>query len=183
MPDEFTYDAFLHHSADKPRAQRRAERLKAAGVQMEVGLRLWLDEWVIAKSDLHPSSFHLHPSHARRRFIPLLPGDCALPDALQRCKVVDFREESDAAFAEVPATGQAEKGAMKRRFGLAHGARRASIRRRARQSNATTRPLAPHGMAGFVLANGSMSSNQSGEAPFESAFWMKTSSLSLRTTT
>jgi hypothetical protein len=42
--------------------------------------------------------------------------------------------------------------------------------------------LAPQGMAGFVLANGSMSSNQSGEGPFESAFGMKTSSLSQRPT-
>ena len=135
MPDEFTYDVFLHHSADKPRAQRRAERLKAAGMQMEAGLRLWLEESVIPKSDLHPSSFHLHPSHARRRFIPLLPGDCALPDALQRCKVVDFREESEAAFAEVLATSQNETLAI--RSGLPHGDRRASTRRRARQSNAT----------------------------------------------
>ena len=37
-------------------------------------------------------------------------------------------------------------------------------------------------MAGFVLANGSMSSNQSGEGDFESAFWVKTSSLSQRAT-
>jgi hypothetical protein len=42
--------------------------------------------------------------------------------------------------------------------------------------------LAPHGMAGFVLANGSMSSNQSGEGTFESALGMKTSSLSQRAT-
>ena len=38
-------------------------------------------------------------------------------------------------------------------------------------------------MTDFILANGSMSSNQSGEASFESAFWMKTSSLSQRATT
>src|SRR5260370_28720004 len=30
-------------------------------------------------------------------------------------------------------------------------------------------PLAPHGMAGFVLANGSMSSNQSGEGDIRRA--------------
>jgi hypothetical protein len=40
-------------------------------------------------------------ANAGRRFIPLLPGDCALPGTLRRCKVVDFREESAAAFAEV----------------------------------------------------------------------------------
>ena len=43
------------------------------------------------------------PANAGRRFIPLLLGDCALPDTLRRCKVVDFREEPAAAFAEVPA--------------------------------------------------------------------------------
>ncbi len=42
--------------------------------------------------------------------------------------------------------------------------------------------LAPQGMAGFVLANGSMSSNQSGEVGFESAFWTKSSRLSQRAT-
>ena len=89
---------------DKPRVRRLVERLKAAGAQMEAGLRLWLDEWVISKSDLHPSSFNLHPSHAGLRFVPLLLGDCALPDTLRRYKVVDFREESEAAFAEVLAT-------------------------------------------------------------------------------
>ena len=30
--------------------------------------------------------------------------DCALPATLRRCKVVDFREESEVAFAEVLAT-------------------------------------------------------------------------------
>ena len=44
------------------------------------------------------------PANAGRRFIPLLLGDCALPDTLRRYKYVDFREESEAAFAEVLAT-------------------------------------------------------------------------------
>ena len=128
-PPDFRYDVFLSHNAqDKPRVRRLAERLKAAGVQMEAGLRLWLDEWVIPKSDLHPSSFNLHPlrkvplerstavhrdpANAGRRFIPLLLGDCALPDTLRRYTYVDFRNESEAAFAEVLTTGQAETGAM-----------------------------------------------------------------------
>jgi len=42
--------------------------------------------------------------------------------------------------------------------------------------------LAPQRMAGFALANGSMSSNQSGERNFGSASWMKTGSLSHRAT-
>jgi hypothetical protein len=50
------------------------------------------------------TAVHRDPANAGRRFIPLLLGDCALPDTLRRYKVVDFREESDAAFAAVLAT-------------------------------------------------------------------------------
>ena len=132
MPNEFTYDVFLSHNhADKPRVRRLAERLKAAGVQMEAGLHLWLDEWVIQAGDIialkvdegleqsrvlllcispaalasgwvaleRSTAVHRDPANAGRRFIPLLLGDCALPDTLRRYKYVDFREESEAAFA------------------------------------------------------------------------------------
>lgn len=54
------------------------------------------------------TAVHRDPSNAGRRFIPLLLGDCALPDTLRRYKYVDYREESEAAFAEVPATCRAE---------------------------------------------------------------------------
>ena len=137
MPDDFRFDVFLSHNVqDKPRVRRLAERLKAAGVQMEAGLRLWLDEWIIRAGDnialkvdeglehsrvllpcISPAALasgwvarerstavHRDPAHAGRRFIPLLLGDCALPDTLRRYKYVDFREESEAAFAEVLAT-------------------------------------------------------------------------------
>ena len=137
MPTEFIYDVFLSHNAqDNPRVRRLAERLKAAGVQMEAGLRLWLDEWVIQAGDIialkvdegleqsrvllrcispaalasgwvaleRSTAVHRDPANAGRRFIPLLLGDGALPDTLRRCKAVDFREESEAAFAEVSAT-------------------------------------------------------------------------------
>ena len=30
------------------------------------------------------TAIHRDPANARRRFIPLLPGDCALPDTLRR---------------------------------------------------------------------------------------------------
>ena len=50
------------------------------------------------------TAVHRDPANAYRRFIPLLLGDCALPDTLRRYKYVDFREESEAAFAEVLAT-------------------------------------------------------------------------------
>ena len=50
---KISYDVFLSHNAqDKPRVRRLAERLKAAGVQMEAGLRLWLDEWAIQPGNL-----------------------------------------------------------------------------------------------------------------------------------
>jgi hypothetical protein len=129
MPDDFKCDVFpSHHHADKPRVRRLTERLKAAGVQMEAGLRLWLDEWVIRAGDIialkvdeglersrvlllcispaalasdwvareRSTAVHRDPANACRRFIPLLLGDCALPDTLRRCKVADFREESEA---------------------------------------------------------------------------------------
>ena len=47
------------------------------------------------------TAVHRDPANAGRRFIPLLLGDCALPDTLRRSKVVDFREEFEVAFAEV----------------------------------------------------------------------------------
>ena len=138
MSADFQYDVFQRYNhADKPRVRRLAERLKAAGGQMEAGLRLWLDEWVIRAGDIiglkvdegleqsrvlllcispaalasgwvaleRSTAVHRDPANAGRRFIPLLLGDCELPDTLRRYKVVDFREESEAAFAEVPATG------------------------------------------------------------------------------
>ena len=96
--------------------RRLAERLKTAGVQMEAGLRLWLDEWVIQAGDIialkvdegleqsrvlllcispaalasgwvaleRSTAVHRDPANAGRRFIPLLLGDCALPDTLRR---------------------------------------------------------------------------------------------------
>ena len=104
MSDPFRYDVFLSHNhADKPRVRRLAERLKAAKV------RVWgrpkaEGGRMKAEVPIHPSSLILHPLPAGRRFIPLLLGDCALPDTLRRCKYVDFREKSEAAFAEVLAT-------------------------------------------------------------------------------
>jgi tetratricopeptide (TPR) repeat protein len=41
------------------------------------------------------------PSNQGRRFVPLLLADCDLPDALRRCKYLDFRRETEAAFAEL----------------------------------------------------------------------------------
>ena len=53
MPTEFRYEVFLsHNSKDKPRARRLEERLKAASMQMEAGLWLWLDEWAIRAGNI-----------------------------------------------------------------------------------------------------------------------------------
>ncbi len=122
MPDDFRYDVVLSHNAkDKPRVRRLAERLKAAGV------RVWLDEWVIQAGDfialkvdegleqsrvllllsvsqlstfLGAGAEHRRPPRSGQCGPPVHPapaGDCALPDTLQRCKVVDFREEVELA--------------------------------------------------------------------------------------
>ena len=86
MREPFPFDVFLsHHAQDKPCVPRLTERLKA-------------------EMPIHPSPFILHPSHTGLRFIPLLLGDCALPDTLRRYKYVDFREESEEASVMVGQT-------------------------------------------------------------------------------
>lgn len=135
MSADFPYDVFLsHNSKDKPRVRRLAERLKAAGVRVwldewviQAGdiIALKVDEgleqsrvlllcispaalasgWVALERS---TAVHRDPANAGRRFIPLLLGDCDLPDTLRRYKYVDFREESEAAFAEVLAACCAE---------------------------------------------------------------------------
>lgn len=139
MPDSFQYDVFLSHNhADKPRVRRLAERLKAAGVRVwldewviQAGniIALKVDEgleqsrvlllcispaalasgWVALERS---TAIHRDPANAGRRFIPLLLGDCDLPDTLRRYKYVDFREESEAAFAEVLASCRVEAGTV-----------------------------------------------------------------------
>lgn len=131
----FRFDVFLsHNSADKPRVRRLAERLKAAG--MHVWLDEWIiqagdiisrkvDEgleqsrvlllcispaalasgWVALERS---TAIHRDPANAGRRFIPVLLGDCALPDTLAKYKYVDLRVESETAFAKVLATCQSE---------------------------------------------------------------------------
>ncbi len=139
MNAEFRYDVFLsHNSKDKPKVRRLAERLKAAG--MRVWLDEWVikagdiialkvDEgleqsrvqllcispaalasgWVALERS---TAVHRDPANAGRRFIPLLLGDCDLPDTLRRYKYLDFREASDGAFAEVLAACRTEASAV-----------------------------------------------------------------------
>ncbi len=131
----FRFDVFLSHNAkDKPRVRRLAERLKAAGVRVwldewviQAGdiIALKVDEGLEASRVLllcvspaalasgwvsleRSTAVHRDPANVGRRFIPLLLGDCELPDTLRRYKYVDFRKETDAAFAEVLATCQSE---------------------------------------------------------------------------
>ncbi len=128
MIDKFIYDVFLsHNQADKPKVRRLAERLRSAGVRVwfdewviKAGdiISLKVDEgleqsrvlllcispealasgWVALERS---TAVHRDPSNAGRRFIPLLLEECALPDTLAKYKYLDFREESEAAFAEV----------------------------------------------------------------------------------
>lgn len=139
MNSEFQYDVFLSHNhADKPQVRRLAERLKAAGLRVwldewviQAGdiIALKVDEgleqsrvlllcispaalasgWVALERS---TAVHRDPANAGRRFIPLLLGDCALPDTLRRYKYLDFREESDGAFAEVLAACRTEVSAV-----------------------------------------------------------------------
>nr|VFK17806.1 MAG: PEGA domain-containing protein [Candidatus Kentron sp. LPFa] len=123
-----TYDVFLsHNAADKPRVRRLAKRLRDAGLSVwfdewvigpgddiylaiERGLEaarvqiLCLSpaalgsDWVALERN---TVLFRDPANKHRRFVPLLLADCKLPDTLRRYKYVDFREESDAAFAEL----------------------------------------------------------------------------------
>ena len=135
MPSEFQYDVFLSHNAkDKPRVRMLAERLKQAGLRVwfdEWNVRsgdiiaLKVDEgleqsrvlllcispnalasgWVALERS---TAVHRDPANVDRRFIPLLLADCDLPDTLRRYKYVDFREEAEAAFAELLAVCRPE---------------------------------------------------------------------------
>lgn len=135
MSESLTFDVFLSHNAhDKPRVRRLADRLKAAGLRVwfdEWNIRsgdiiaLKVDEgltqsrvlllcispnalasgWVALERS---TAIHRDPSNEQRRFIPLLLADCDLPETLRRYKYVDFREETDAAFAEILTACQPE---------------------------------------------------------------------------
>ena len=65
MPDEFRFDVFLSHNAkDKPRVRRRVP----------------VSQLSTFNSQPARTAIHRDPANAGRRFIPLLPGECALPD-------------------------------------------------------------------------------------------------------
>jgi hypothetical protein len=73
MADSFPYDVFLSHNAqDKPRVRRLVPVSQLSTVNSQPVC----------------TAVHRDPANAGRRFIPLLLGDCALPDTLRRYKVV-----------------------------------------------------------------------------------------------
>jgi TIR domain-containing protein len=128
MATSFTYDVFLSYSAtDKEKVERLADRLRNAGVR--VWFDDWIirpgdDIFLAIEHGLSESRTLLlclspaalgsdwvglerntvlfrDPSNASRRFIPLLLADCVPPDTLRRYRHIDYRRESDAAFAEL----------------------------------------------------------------------------------
>ncbi len=128
MADNFSYDVFLSHtSKDKPRVRRLAERLKDAGLRVwfdewSIGpgeiISLKVDEgleqsrvlvlcispnalasgWVALERS---TAIHRDPASQGRRFIPLLLAESDLPDTLRRYRYVDFRGDTESAFAEL----------------------------------------------------------------------------------
>ncbi len=135
MPDHFEYDVFLsHNKADKPQVRRLAERFKAAGARVwfdewviKAGDDIYLaiehgleaarvqvlclsqaalgSDWVALERS---TVLFRDPGNKGRRFVPVLLGDCDLPDTLRRYKYVDFREESEAAVLELLAVCSSE---------------------------------------------------------------------------
>ncbi len=128
MPTTFSHDVFLSYNhKDKERVRRLAERLRKA--ELRVWFDEWsvkpgeiislkvdegLDHSRVLVLCLSPNALesnwvglerstaiHRDPSNEGRRFIPLLLADCDLPDSLRRYKHVDFRKETDEAFAEL----------------------------------------------------------------------------------
>ena len=128
MTAQFDYDVFLsHNSADKPRVRQLAERLKAAGLRVwfdewsiapgediylaiERGLEtsrtlvLFLSSAALSSNwvSLERSTVLFRdPTNSERRFLPVLLEDCTLPDTLRRYRYIDFRSDSDEAFAQL----------------------------------------------------------------------------------
>jgi tetratricopeptide (TPR) repeat protein len=128
MPLGFSFDVFLsHNSQDKSRVRRLAELLRAKGLRVwfdewviQPGDDIYLtierglgsartlvlclssaalkSDWVGLERS---TALFRDPSNLQRRFIPLLLDDCELPDALRRYKYVDYRRETETAFAEL----------------------------------------------------------------------------------
>ena len=89
MPDTFQFDAFLSHSAkDKAVVRAVAERFR------KDGLKVWFDEWEIAKTDgakpkaatkFQALAFSPQPLASERRSIPLRLNGAPIKSSLARC--------------------------------------------------------------------------------------------------
>ena len=128
VPDTFSFDAFLSHNReDKPRVRTLAERLRTAGLRVwfdEWNIRPGDNIYLAVEKGLEQSrslilclssaalgsdwvglerstALFRNPSNSQRRFIPILLGDCKLPDTLQCFKYVDYRSDSEAGFEEL----------------------------------------------------------------------------------
>lgn len=169
MADNFKYDVFLsHNQSDKPKVRRLAERLKVAGINVWLDewiikagdiITLKVDEgleqsrvlllcitpaalasgWVALERS---TAIHRDPANEGRRFIPLFFGDCELPASLSKYKYVDYRNETEAAFAEVLNTCQAEKEETNADLSLEADKKSGKKRPKAAKSSLVKAPLA-----------------------------------------
>ena len=128
VPDSFEWDVFLSHSSlDKPRVERLAQRLQAAG------LRVWFDaediaqggdivqaiehgvahsrvlilcmtkntfesEWVELERN---SATFRDPTNKLKRFLPVRFEECEIPPFERRLNYIDWVSESDEAFSAI----------------------------------------------------------------------------------
>jgi hypothetical protein len=128
MTTDFTHDVFLSYNhADQQVVLRLAERLRKAGLKiwmdvlvvkpgdiiplkasegleqskvlvMCISAAALASGWVALESS---TVIHRDPANKERRFVPLLLSDCKLPNSLRPYKYIDYREETDTAFAQL----------------------------------------------------------------------------------
>ena len=133
MGSDFKYDVFLSYSSkDKEVVHVLAERLKKDGLRVwldawaiqpgdsiplkiQRGLEQSRTLLMCMSQDYFASDWgkleHLtllfrDPTNARRRFIPLLIGDCSPPDIIAQFARIDWRTLSDEAYASLLAACQ-----------------------------------------------------------------------------
>ncbi len=124
------YDAFLSHSgSDKSRVRRLAERLRGAGLRiwfdewiippggdLQLAIEHGLEQSRVALLCMSEAFFRSEWATAERstcqfrdpnnhalRMVPVLFGDCQIPDMLRRFLYIDWRTETDAAFLRLVA--------------------------------------------------------------------------------
>ena len=74
MLNEFPYDVFLSHSAkDKAVVRPLAERL------LQVGLKVWFDEWVLKPGDSILAKIEAGRASGQRLYVQLKSGDSPSP--------------------------------------------------------------------------------------------------------